>query len=252
MEQRHVTDSLNVFILGSPRSGTSITYYAMREVVGLRGRGESHVLPVFQRMMHLVYTYRVEFRKHPGVLAGDLDLELLRESFHAYLRDFYAKAYGGHGFVDKTPGAEAIRGCDLIYGAFPAARVLLLQRNGIEVVNSFQSKFGASFENACQSWVHVVEAAQQMTAARPEVLVVDQFDLTNRAHAASAAIADYLERPNLASRLAAFFKERRVEQQSAHDWTKRLTLADTTWTDAQKAHFVAVCGPSMESLGYQP
>ena len=245
-----MTDSLNVFILGSPRSGTSITYYAMREVVGLKGRGESHVLPVFHRMLHQFYTYTVEFQKHPGVLAGDLDVLLLRESFHAYLRDFYARAYGGDAFVDKTPGAEAIRGCDLILGTFPAARILLLQRNGIEVVNSFQSKFGASFENACQSWVHVVEAAQQMTATRPEVLVVDQFDLTNRAQEASAAIADYLERPDLASRLAAFFTERRVERQSEHDWTKRLTLADTTWTDPQKAHFVAVCGPSMASLGY--
>ncbi len=246
-----MTDGLNVFILGSPRSGTSITYYAMREVVGLRGRGESHVMPVFQRMLHQFYTYTMDFRKHPGVLAGDLDVRLLRESFHDYLRAFYATAYGGHGFVDKTPGAEAIRGCDLIYGAFPAAKVLLLQRNGIEVVNSFRSKFGASFENACQSWVHVVDAAQQMTAARPELLVVDQFDLTNRPQAASAAIADYLGRPDLASRLAAFFAERRVEQQSEHDWTRRLTLADTTWTDDQKAYFTEVCGQSMASLGYQ-
>ena len=247
----HVTDGLNVFILGSPRSGTSITYYAMREVVGLKGRGESHVVPVFQRMLHQFHTYTTEFRQHPGVLAGDLDTRLLRESFQSYLRAFYAKAYGGHGFVDKTPGAEAIRGCDLIYGAFPAARVLLLQRNGIEVVNSFRSKFGASFENACQSWVHVVDAATQMVAARPELLVVDQFDLTNKPQAAGACIAEYLGCPNLASRLATFFTERRVEQQSTHDWTKRLTLADVAWSDAQKAHFVAVCGASMASLGYQ-
>ena len=242
---------LKVFILGSPRSGTSITYYAMREVFGLKGRGESHVFPIFQRMIHQFYTYTQEFKKISGVLAAELDTRSFRDDLYAHLRIFYAKAYGGAGFVDKTPGAESIRGCDLISGAFPDARVILLQRNGIEVVNSYRSKFDASFENACQAWKHVVIASQQLVEQKQDrVLVIDQFDLTNAPETSAASIAHHLGRPELADKLAAFFVDRRVEQHSTHDWHFRQTLADIGWSDDEKAVFRTVCGDCMTALGY--
>ena len=246
-----MADDLKVFILGSPRSGTSITYYAMREVFGLKGRGEGHVFPIFERMLHQFYLYTKDFsEKHKGVLAGELDVRMLREAFHAYLRAFYTKAYGAGGFVDKTPGAEIIRGAGLIYGAFPDAKVILLQRNGIEVINSYQSKFGASFESACQAWAHVMAASERLVREQPGVLVVDQFDLTNTPDVAAGRICAHLGRLDLAEAVANFFAERRVEQQSAHDWTKRVTLADVAWEDAQKSFFQTTCGEAMSRLGY--
>ena len=242
---------LKVFILGSPRSGTSITYYAMREVFGLKGRGESHVFPIFQRMIHQFYTYTQEFKKLPGVLAAELDTRTFRDDLYQHVRTFYVKAYGGAGFVDKTPGAESIRGCDLIFGAFPDARVILLQRNGIEVVNSYRSKFGASFENACQAWKHVVAASLQLAEQKNgRVLVIDQFDLTNAPGKSAALISSHLGAPHVADRLAAFFSGKRVEQHSTHDWRYRQTLAEIGWSSDEKAMFSAVCGDSMSALGY--
>jgi hypothetical protein len=74
-ESFNMTDQLQVFVIGSPRSGTSITYYAMREVFDLPGRGESHVIPVFQRVIHTFFRYAQDFAGS-GVLAGELSWTL--------------------------------------------------------------------------------------------------------------------------------------------------------------------------------
>ena len=175
-------------------------------------------------------------KNNPGVLAGDLDTREFREALYRFLRDFYLKIYKADSFVDKTPGAEAIRGCDFILGTFPEARIILLQRNGIEVVNSFQSKFGASFEDACNAWQQVVTATREVLSNAPE-MIADR-------------ICSYLDSRQLTNQLATFFSERRVEQQSTHDWRHRLTLADVGWSDAQKDVFVRICGAQMGLLGY--
>ena len=243
-------EDLKVFIIGSPRSGTSITYFAMREIFRLKGRGESHVMPIFLRMVHQFYTYSQDFTSHPGVLAGELDTKTFKEGLYPYIRSFYAKAYPGGGFVDKTPGAEAVRGCDFIYGAFPDARVILLQRNGIEVVNSYRTKFQASLESAFLSWKQVVAASQQALATYKSILVIDQFDLANTPEVAAARICEHLDRRDLTPLLSRFFADRRVESQSTHDWQRRQTLDDVDWSSGEKDLFVSICGDSMKALGY--
>lgn len=245
-----MADGLKVFILGSARSGTSIAYLAMREVFGLAGRGESHVFPIFQRIVHMFYGYSQEFGNFRGVLAQDLNVRVFKEYLFPYIRDLYSNAYGGDSFVDKTPGAEAIRGCGLILGAFPDARVILTRRNGIEVVISYQSKFGAAFEGACQAWHQCATASDRIRDTHPDILEIDQYDFTNAPKETARRIADYLDRPEKAEQLAEFLLTRRVETLSHHDWKRRLTLADVDWSDDAKGTFRRVCGEQMNKLGY--
>ena len=207
-----MADGLKVFIVGSARSGTSITYFAMREVFGIVGRGESHVFPIFQRIVHLFFEYRQKFAEVEGVLARELNVKAFRESLYPYIRDLYQRTYKCGSFVDKTPGAEAIRGCGLILGAFPDARILLTRRNGIEVVKSFQSKFGASFADACRAWSQCAAAAAQIRSAHPDILELDQYDLTNAPEETAQKIANYLGRPEKAQELGTFFATRRVRK----------------------------------------
>src|SRR5437764_11834495 len=74
MQVTSMSPNLQVFILGPARSGTSITYYAMREIFGLPGDGESHVIPMFSRILHIFYTHQQSFRDaEMEVLAQRLD-----------------------------------------------------------------------------------------------------------------------------------------------------------------------------------
>lgn len=239
-----------VFILGSPRSGTSITYYAMREIFGLPGRGEGHVLPIFQRVLHEHWKYAQDFAKRDGTLAQSLDHTTFRAGIIEYLRGFYAARYPGGGFVDKTPGAEAILGAPLIRATFPGARILLTRRTGIEVVQSYRRKFDAGFADACRSWAACMTALQRTREAKVEILELDQFDYTNAPREVAAEIAAFLGQPDRAAPFATFLAERRTDQISGHDWRQRLTLADVDWSGEERQVFEEMCGPAMRAFGY--
>jgi hypothetical protein len=241
---------MKVFILGSPRTGTSITYYALREVFDLPGRGESHVMPVFQRMLHMFFLHAREFAPPRIDLAGQLNPRDFRNHLAAYIRRFYAANYPEGRFVDKTPGAEAITGIRLIRDAFPDARVIITRRSGIEVVQSVRRKFSSDFDDACELWTRCMAAMEMARPECPDVFEIDQFDLANSPTAVSQRLCAYLGSSDKCDLLARFFLEQRTDQSSRHDWRSRLTLAEVQWTDEQKATFVRICGAHMEAAGY--
>lgn len=241
---------LQVFIMGPPRSGTSVTYYAMREVFKLPGYGESHVFPIFLTMLHRFWQYGESFRKQTGNFAAQLDTASLRATFIDYLRRFYASHYPGGSWVDKTPGADAILSTSLVLDAFPDARIILTTRGGIEAVESFRRKFSASFENACLSWVHCMEALIGVTGEYPALLKIDQFDMATQPGETAARVAAYLGRDDQAARLADFLRTHQPERSSKHPPESRLMLEAMEWSDDEKRTFNEVCGTVMRKLQY--
>jgi Sulfotransferase family len=242
-----MSEQLKVFILGPPGVGTSLTYLAMREVFGLPGAGEGHVVTIFDQMLRLHEAHVAKFADLP-VLASRLQLEPFQHLLHDYARHFYADAYPDGSFVDKSPGAPAA--AQLILTLFPDARILLTRRTGIEFVSSHRARF----EQACRLWTRAMADTVALRELPPElrqaVLELDQIDLTDDPEHAATRIAGHLGRPEQAAELARFFVDRPASQKSGHDSVKRLTLADSGWSDADRATFVRECGPMMDALGY--
>jgi Sulfotransferase family len=240
-----------VFIMGPARSGTSIMYYAMREVFGLPGTGESHVIPVFDQMSRMFMSHVAKY-KGMKVLASKLETEPFRRHLTDYMRTFYESAYPGGSWVDKTPGR--LGGVALIAKSFPDARVIITRRTGIEMVVSHQTKFASEFEVACHLWARsmndILTLRKRPATLTRIVLEQDQFDLTNNAAESAERIAVHLGQPAKAGELETFFRERRVQKSSEHSWERRLTLAETPWSDTEKDLFVRECGPMMEALSY--
>src|SRR5204862_6267873 len=128
-----------VFILGPARSGTSITYYAMREIFGLPGDGESHVIPIFSRILHIFYTHQQSFRDaEMEVLAQRLDTADFRRHIIDYLRAFYGSAFPEGCWVEKTPGYESVFGAVLDQHAFPSAKLFTTKPTGVALGHSFR------------------------------------------------------------------------------------------------------------------
>jgi hypothetical protein len=246
-----MAEQLKLFILGPARSGTSIMYFAAREVFGLTGKGESHVIPIFDRVIRVFQNSAAKF-KDMTVMASKLEPEPFRSLMVEHLRKFYRHVYDADTWVDKTPGR--VVGVPLILKAFPDARVIITRRTGVETVMSHLIKFNSGFEQACRLWTQsmqdIVALRKKPAAITSHILEQDQFDLTNAADESAARIAAHLGRPEKAGDLAAYFRERRVQKSSAHEWDRRITMAETTWTDKQKASFARECGKMMETLGY--
>jgi hypothetical protein len=241
---------LKVFVLGGARSGTSILYQAMHRVFDLKGRGEGHVFPLVQGLIHHFYTYALRFAGDSGSLASKLDTASFSTDLYEHIRQLYRQEYPHGSFVDKTPGADAIIGASTIRHVFPEAKIILTRRTGVEVVGSFQRKFLSSFEQACEYWADCADSTLAVRERGTPVLELDQFDMANSPGPTGSRIARFIGEPDRADILARFLATERVEQSSSHDWSRRLTLDETGWSAEQKDVFRRICGPGMARLGY--
>ena len=245
-----MSDGLKVFILGPARSGTSAMFYAMQDVFGLDGEGESHIMPIFQRVAYTFARYAESFEGATGVLANRLDAGAFRQLITDHVCNEYGRIFLYGRFVDKTPGAEAIAGIPLIHDCFPDARIFLMRRSGIEVVQSHIQKFNAEFQDACEAWAACMAAILEVQKAGVGVLLLDQHDLASSPYTSAAEIATYMGFPEKIQPLAEFFANNKVDRMSQHGWGTQLTLEDVPWTDEQKAMFERMCGSYMRAFSF--
>jgi hypothetical protein len=242
---------LKVFIGGSARSGTSILLFALKDVFGLPGHGESHVTPVFERMLSSIDESFARLEKiQASVLAKQLSRQHIEDHILTLLRDFYLEQYPSGRWVDKTPGIHAIRGLAYINRMFPDARLIATKRNGIEVVASHVKKFQSPFAKACLVWTNTMQALLQIRNSCQNLLEIDQYDFRNSAEQTSAQIAAHLGAPERAAALTQYLLTKQVQTSSAHDSSGRLTLSDVNWSVEQKEIFKRECGKLMETYGY--
>jgi hypothetical protein len=249
--ERLAKPTLKVFIVGAPRSGTSVLLQAMRQVLNLPGHGESHVMPLLQRVIHPLREYLKDIRDNPDdILVKRLRREELEEAIFTYIRDFYEQQYEGQSWVDKTPSDEAVHGAPLIERVFPDAKIIALKRTAVEVVDSYMKKFAGSFDEACAVWKSAMEGILIARGQCKNMIEIDQFDLANHPGAAAEAIASHIGMPEKAAALAQYLATEKIDRLSSHDPQHRLTLDGASWTAEQRAAFLRSCGPLMTEFGY--
>jgi hypothetical protein len=225
----------SVFVFGPARSGTSVMFLALRKVLDLSGLGESHVPQIFQRLLFQFYEYVAKFASREGVLAGRLPVDALEERLIAFLRQFYFDQYGGGPFVDKTPGLEALVGAPFLKKAFPGAKIIVMERDGIEVIESYRRKFAASFEDALKEWSSCAVEIAKLKIEMPEILFVSQNELRKNPDAVARTLAERLGRTDRAEDLAQFFRSSREDVLADKQaWEQGLTLERVNWTDEEK------------------
>jgi hypothetical protein len=245
-----------IFIAGAPRSGTSILLFAMKDVFGLPGFGESHVMPAINQMVHSFYKYIEQYKGvDKSVLAEIMlprvSLDEIKKPLFGYVRELYGKTFPGGNWVDKTPSPPGIFALPLAEEIFPDARLIVMKRTGIEVVSSHVKKFSSRFETACDIWVSAMTGLERIRPLCKNLLVVDQFDFFNATDSVAIDISAHVGLPEKAIELGRYLKTQRVESSSAHDWSRRLRLDDLPWTEQQREVFRARCGHMMVTVGYE-
>lgn len=244
---------LKVFIVGAPRSGTSILLRAAKDVIRLPSiGGESHAMPVFHRAIQVVRAELGKFeKKEQKLLVKEISLPRFEDHIKNYIREFYSAAYPAGRWVDKTPSGIAVAGLPIIESTFPDAKLVMIKRNGIEVVSSHLKKFkGSSFKGACTNWFRTMEYLLQARKHCQNLLEIDQYDLQNATEQVSQQLATHLQLPHMTEPLAKFFLSQRVQSSSTHDPKKRLKLQDMEWSPEEMKLFKEDCGPMMEKFGY--
>jgi hypothetical protein len=143
-----------LFIVGHPRSGTTVMGRGLCEVnriVGCREKPvEGHWLYLFDGLVGSITRARLN---PASLLAGSDDREYLIESLRRVVVDQWLRAkngeisrsefLSGNGvFVDKTPGYAMISAVPAVLSLFPNAKFIFMYREPCKVMRSLQQVFG--------------------------------------------------------------------------------------------------------------
>jgi len=178
-----------VFIVGSPRSGTSILAWSLAEHSELWTEAESDIFYYLLRDDHLERAFETSAARPDGTWLGNHGVDL--KDFLAHLglglNALLTSTSNGRRWVDQTPANTLV--VERLSEMLPGARFLHILRDGRRVVHSminFQRTFddpeavarmkeagrlppwATDFRDACRSWARFTDIASEFSRRHPE------------------------------------------------------------------------------------
>ena len=245
-----------IFVIGSPRSGTSILGNMLRSVLQTPGHAESHVMPLLHSLLHNVDDY---FLTNAGAVENkamflaktspDYFKNQLRENF----KNLYQENIGSF-FIDKTPGFKMIEAVPSIVSVWPDAKFIFAKRRGIENVFSRSRKWpNVPFAGHCADWSGAMSAwiATKETIPACNRIEIDQADILNEPMKVSSDMVVFLGLDKqLIATMHEYFITQHPEKTQDNPAKAYMDIDETGWTDKQKAIFMEKCADIMNLYNY--
>src|SRR5579859_3642847 len=236
--------TLRLFLMGSPRSGTSELGSTLTKVLGLPWLGEGHAAPLFSAAA--------------DALRGDAAAEnglvrfMAQQNFRQIAVEAAKKAYfymhGSASFVDKTPGVKMITAAPFLSECFANSHFIFQRRHPVGNVLSRMAKFGGSFEAHCRDWAAAMNEWLKIRPSLPHYVEVQQEEMQEAPDRVAHALAQYIGLPDAAGAIYESLKAGSRERTGAGvGKTDRLRAG---WTAEQIRLFEDICGPAMRAFGY--
>ncbi len=242
-----------VFIIGSPRSGTSILHWSLLKHPAFWGSEESDFLiPLVNALRHS-YDFGTRFGDHAWLVKERVDFDEFSAAIGKGIDTLFASRAGGRRWVDQTPAYTLI--AEDLARMFPAARFLYIVRDGRKVVESMRRMWQWDTEQAARQWVKHNTAALNLEAAHPrrvkriyyEKLITDPSDQLSKIFA-FLGVDDYPAAKNLIVKKQPINATPGCEGESR--WEK-LKIRPAEWPAEERDIFQREAGEVMHLLGYR-
>jgi len=158
-----------VFIIGSPRSGTSMLHWALCEHELLWGSEESELLVPFTRHLEAVYNKARQFKGRNWLEAQQVDMDAFFAHLGTGIDALYASRSGSRHWLEQTPSNTWA--LPEIYRMLPTARFLFIHRDGRQVVESMISMWRWNFIKAVKTWRDANLLAMRFERNHPDVIL---------------------------------------------------------------------------------
>ena len=242
------------FIVGSPRSGTSILISSLLRA-GYNGFLEGNFISLARVIERDVDRFFSSFyTPNPKVLMSRIDKADLKQRLSRLIIETALAQQPPAPWVDKTGNPEMIETIPFLREMFPQARFIFAKRRAIENIVSRLIKFpNLNFDYHCADWARTMVTWRNLRASQPaeDLLEVDQREISIRPEETAARIGSFLQMmpAGTESVLRSFTSHtpQQTESGSAH---RILTLETAGWSEPQISTFHKLCNEEMQAEGY--
>ncbi|HSM62426.1 MAG TPA: sulfotransferase [Gillisia sp.] len=256
----------NVFIIGSPRSGTSALGWALAQHPDLWTSAETDILLYLLQKPWFHEQYKkalAEPNKKNWFIKHTVSYPEFASFIGSGLNQLFQSRSDGKIFVDSTPSYTTIAAELMIF--FPNAKFLHIVRDGRAVVNSmlasgFSYKTYNNFRLACKSWVYYVNKGLEIEKAFPDrVLEVRNENLISYPEKELDFVFDFLGMES-STESAIFLRTKRVNSsylnvqkddiRKAKDPALMPNKPWKSWSRSKRFLFTRIAGETMNKLEY--
>lgn len=244
-----------VFIIGSPRSGTSILVDLML-AAGYHGFREGMFLSLMPTLQQQIDRHFATFAA-PGnkqVLVSVIDAATLKRRLFEVFRAVTEELNPHPAWFDKTGNPEMIETIPLLRQLWPDCVFIFAKRRAIENIASRVKKFpDHSFEYHCRDWARNMATWRRIRADLPAGLrrEVDQQDMIQRPEAVVDDLLTFLDvDPARRDDMIHTLRMNRPQQTEQGSAARIRSLISTGWAPEQAEIFLKVCEEEMNAFGY--
>ena len=242
-----------IFIVGSPRSGTSILIDGLI-AAGYKGFREGNFLPLIQTFERAIDHHFGAFGgANQQVMANMIDRNRFASEIFGVFKQQVEELNPSPPWMDKSGNPEMIQVIPVLLMLWPDAGFIFAKRRGIENINSRITKFpGHSFEYHCRDWARNMTAWRQMRDFPGlQAIEIDQQDMAQRPDKSAADLARFVgASESIAAKITRTFSCERPQQTEEGSATRTLDLNSVNWTSEQADMFMRLCWTEMETFGY--
>ena len=265
MIQVKIDQSSPVFILGCPRSGTSVLSWAVAAHDAFWTSAESDILHLLFGGGHLHRSFKEAYdRPDAGWLfKNKVTIKEFYQHLGVGIDLLFQSRAGDRRWVDATP-SHTLMARELAM-LFPHARFLHIVRDGRSVVSSMQSSgfdtsWSDNFKVACATWAHYVTSGMRFQQEEPErVLEVRNERLRQAPAEEMKRIYEFLgveDDPRGAEFLStkrinsSYGNEKLADVRKVKDPKSAPVAPWNDWSRSMHKEFEKQAGDAMRSLGY--
>jgi hypothetical protein len=243
-----------VFIVGSPRSGTSILTRALT-TAGYHGFQEGNLLGLGQVIDRDVdWFFSANDTTSHATLLGNVNKSALKADLFATMKQTIDNLNPLSPWFDKTGNPETILLLPRIMEAWPNSRVIFARRRGVENVISRLQKFpDFDFRYHCKDWAANMRAWRETreTLDPARITEIDQSEILGTPEVVVARLGTFLGLSDQQSALAEqTLRTERPQETSPGSAARAIRATDTNWTAEQLLTFETLCGEELEFYGY--
>lgn len=244
-----------VFVIGSPRSGTSALAWSLAQHPDFWTSAESDFLHHLVGPGHLQAAYHTAASRSDGGWLSQNAVTL--QEFLSYVglgfNALFTSRSGGRRWIDQSPTYTLLG--ERILDLFPSARIVHIVRDGRETVHSmvnsgFSTHWAENFEEACAAWAHYVKVGLALMDARADaVITVNHRELASDPSDVLGRVFDFLD-ATPSREAVTFAKGGRINSSfGASDRLDGEAIWET-WDRSARLAFVRAAAPIMLQIGF--